>query len=398
MTLRITFAVISGCVLVLFYGVTYRSTRSAYSRWWCLSLASFMVAALLWVLDGTPLQAVANPLGNLVGVLAMAFVWAGAGSLRDRRVPCWQLLAPPLVVWLLSAIDDPAHDVWAGGAFYLLAMTVMIGLSAYELAGALRAERRRVVVRASYLFSLRSIMGVSTVIAVYYVVRTAVFIALGSQSRVFVAGFGPQVTTMLTLILLVVVTFSMSALSHEQQASELRERANTDGMTGLLNRTEFLRRAQVEIDAGTTGAHGAVVVADLDNFKELNDTFGHDAGDRALLAFAEVCRLTVGGDGLVGRLGGDEFAVLLYDDRLADHIVEEIAVRLATTPPATAQAVAPPTASFGVAPVDGSTDLGAVVTRADVALYQAKAAGRACAVRFDGRLPEHRPMPRSVAI
>jgi diguanylate cyclase (GGDEF)-like protein len=384
LTLRIAFGLVAVSMLVLFYGVTYRSTGSAFSGWWCLSLSSFLVSALLFALNGTPLQVVANPAGNTAGVLGAMCVWAGSASLADRPVVRRWLLVPPAAVAVLSAADHPGRDVWAGGEWYLATMGVTITLSAFELRRALRIERGRLVERPQSRFALVSIMLASALVGVYYAVRAVVFVAVGPDGRLFVVGFGGQATTLLTLILLVVVTFGMSGLCHEHQTYELRERATRDGMTGLLNRTEFLRSAQAEIDGGARASRCAVVVADLDRFKVLNDSQGHAAGDRALVAFAEACRRAVGGDGLVGRLGGDEFAILLFDGVLAEQVADDIGRHLA----ATETGFAMPTASFGIAAVASHRDIADVVTEADVALYQAKAAGRACGVRFDGKMPE----------
>lgn len=383
-TLRITFGIVAACVLVLCYGVTYRSTRSAYCGWWCLSLAGFMTATLLWVLDGTPLQLVANPAGNAIGVGGAVCVWAGAASLNGRRSSVWRLVLPSVVALATAVVDHPGRNVWAGGAVYLGLMAALIGLSAYELARALYAERGRPVVRTSYCFALRAMMVISAVNALFYGARTVVYLAAGPDSRLFTTAVGAQPTTLFTLVLLVVVTFSMSALSHEQTTWDLREQATRDGMTGLLNRTEFLRLAQVEVAASPAERPCAVVVADLDRFKNLNDGFGHDAGDAAIRMFADICRQTVDDLGLIGRLGGDEFAVLVRDGRTAEDLVEEIAARLAAVP----SALPLPSASFGIAEAVGGMEVNEAITRADIALYQAKAAGRACAVRFDGRLPQ----------
>lgn len=391
MTLRVAFGLVAGCVLVLFWGATYRSTRSAYSGWWCVSLGLFITSALLFVLNGTPLQAVANPLGNAAGVLGAGCVWAGARSLRGRRVPRWQLAVVPGVVLPVSLLDDPARDVWAGGAFYLTGMALLIGRSAGEL-WRLLGERDLVAeARAQVHFAVVSMAITSTAIGAFYLVRTGVFVAVGPRHPVFLAGFGSQATTLLTMILLVVVTFGMSALSHEQQTSDLRRRATRDDLTGLLNRTEFVRLAQREIDTGGLGPAAAVIVADLDRFKDLNDGFGHAAGDRALTGFADACDDVVAARGLVGRLGGDEFVLLTLDAR-AEQVAAEVARWYRES-----GSDGSPTVSFGIASVRQGDDLGQVMARADEALYRAKAAGRAHAVRWTDPAAEAGPPVRRTA-
>lgn len=373
-TLRVAFGLVATCVLVLFYFATYRNTRSAYSGWWCFSLACFVVGASLYLGNGTPVQVVANPLGNTIGVLGAGGVWAAARSLSDRPVRLRQLLPVPTVVLVVSVLDDPAHDVWTGGAAYLLGMAGLVGCSSWELRSLLRERAAEPDVgQAPVDFAVRSMALTSGAIAVFYLLRALVFIAVGAEHPVFVAGFGPQPTTLLTLLLLVVVTFSMATLGHAQQTSDLRVRATRDGLTGLLNREEFLRTAQREIDRGWHGGPMAVLAADLDDFKALNDGHGHAAGDEALRHFAEVCEEVVGPEGLVGRLGGDEF-VLLAPAGEADRVAAAVGERYAG---------AGPTVSLGIAPVRARDDIEVAIARADEALYQAKAHGRARAVRWD---------------
>lgn len=379
-TLRVAFGLVALCVLVLSYGSTYRSTRSAYSGWWCVSLASFICSALLFLLDGTSLQVVGNPLGNCVAVFGAACVWAGGRSLRTSAPSPRQLAFGPVVVLIISVLDDPANDSWTGGAVYLMYMAVLMGLSTWELVLLLRGACPAVESRRQHRFAVVSMAIASGGIAVFSLFRAIFFLAVGPDHPAFAAGFGSQATTLLTMLLLVVVTFNMSALGHEQQTSELRVRATLDGLTGAVNRTEFLRSAQRRVDlAGTPAA--TVIVADLDHFKGLNDRFGHAAGDRALVTFADVCRSVLGPGGVVSRFGGDEFVLLT--DGPAEDLAAEVARLYRTSDPARPL----PSVSFGIASAGPGDDVAGVITRADIALYQAKAAGRGCAVRYDGHLP-----------
>ena len=374
-TLRVTFGLVAVCVLALFYGVTYRSTRSAYSGWWCLSLACFILSALLFVLNGTPLQVAANPLGNATGVLGAGCVWAAARSLRGRAVPRWPLVLVPALVLAVSLLDDPARDTWSGGIAYLLAMAGLVARSAVELRQLLVERAPAVEGRDQVRFAVSSMALTSGVISAYYFVRAGVFVAVGPGHPLFAIGFGGQTTTLLTMLLLVVVTFSMSALSHEQQTSELRVRATRDALTGLLNRDEFLRAAERR---AADRRHGppALVLADLDRFKGLNDQFGHAAGDHALVAFAESCAAAVGPRGLVGRLGGDEF-VLLVPNAAAEQVTATIAAHYGR------DGTHRRTASFGIAEMFAGDDVTTVLAHADEALYRAKTDGRGCASRFE---------------
>lgn len=155
----------------------------------------------------------------------------------------------------------------------------------------------------------------------------------------------------------------------ERLAEELRSRATRCDLTGLVNRTGFLELVTTALDSADPMAVGLL---DLDDFKGVNDTLGHDAGDALLVEVAARLRDAVGPRDVVGRLGGDEFAILLRGD------VGDTATRLV-------QVLAAPLlldgqelrveASLGVVERSDQSSLGDLLRRADVAMYAAKAAG-----------------------
>ena len=149
--------------------------------------------------------------------------------------------------------------------------------------------------------------------------------------------------------------------------------AATDTLTGLPNRRTTEQRLRA---LAASGQPHAVVMCDLDHFKLLNDRHGHATGDAALRVFAEVLRDTLGDADLAGRWGGEEFALLLahVDAEAAERVVHVIRHQLATS--LRAGRVPVYTASFGIADASMSSRPDELVQLADVALYQAKAAGR----------------------
>ena len=168
---------------------------------------------------------------------------------------------------------------------------------------------------------------------------------------------------------------------------ELRRMASTDTLTGMANRRVFLERAEAAFQLASTESQPlALLMLDLDHFKQINDRLGHLEGDRVLIAFAQSVQQLLRADDTVGRLGGEEFGVLLprsgYDDALA--IAERILqhIRSLALPGPHGQPVQV-TTSIGLAcqlPTDRS--LRDLLDRADQALYQAKRQGRdrcACA-------------------
>jgi diguanylate cyclase (GGDEF)-like protein len=168
--------------------------------------------------------------------------------------------------------------------------------------------------------------------------------------------------------------------------AETQLQASTDGLTGLVNRRTLENRvANLRGD----GTEFAFVMVDLDHFKDLNDTFGHETGDRALRLFAETLRRSMRRDDLACRYGGEEFAVVLPQTTPTDTLDVLERVRAGLRSAVSAGAAPTFTASFGIALSSSYADLDEVVARADQALFQAKDAGRDC-IWIDG---EAGPVP-----
>ncbi|MBZ9764690.1 GGDEF domain-containing protein [Mesorhizobium sp. CA8] len=170
----------------------------------------------------------------------------------------------------------------------------------------------------------------------------------------------------------------------------LKAETHTDPLSGILNRRGFEERATLLLDqCGKAGFPVALVLADLDHFKALNDQHGHEAGDRVIADFAAKLRSATGARGAAGRIGGEEFAVLLpLSDLGAARLFAE-AIRAFYS--AGAIESLPPgvrvTASFGVAARSGREGLMPLMRRADEALYKAKKNGRD-SVRLSYERPE----------
>jgi diguanylate cyclase (GGDEF)-like protein len=167
------------------------------------------------------------------------------------------------------------------------------------------------------------------------------------------------------------------------EADKLKEKTRLDPLTGLLNR-RGIDAVLNRVDVGD----GAIIYADLDRFKSLNDKLGHPAGDAALMHFARIIREQVRNGDIGARIGGEEFAIWLPAARLevAYRIAERIRIKLNTTPWDWRGRAWPLSASFGVAACpDTSREIGDLIPQADAALYVAKNSGRNRVERAGGR-------------
>ncbi len=149
--------------------------------------------------------------------------------------------------------------------------------------------------------------------------------------------------------------------------------AVTDPLTGLYNRSKF--NQAMEQVCQSEGEETSLIFLDVDYFKRINDSFGHDVGDRVLIALSEVMLGIVGSRGIVARLGGEEFAVLCKGLNLAGAIELAEQLRIATVRRFAAE-VSPVTCSFGVSRWQGGDTPERFAKRADEALYAAKEGGR----------------------
>ncbi|UYO52287.1 putative bifunctional diguanylate cyclase/phosphodiesterase [Rhodopseudomonas palustris] len=176
----------------------------------------------------------------------------------------------------------------------------------------------------------------------------------------------------------------------------LEQIARADPLTGLANRSHFRDAAAA---ACRSGQGVAFVLFDVDNFKTINDTRGHDAGDRVIAAVAELLRSSCGPHDLPVRLGGDEFIVVLQGDDVAARALA-LARRLSgalTRPLRVAGQPLAISCSIGIAAHPGGPiDVEDVFSRADAALYRAKDDGRACIRLFDARMQEEFLLQRCI--
>jgi len=184
----------------------------------------------------------------------------------------------------------------------------------------------------------------------------------------------PKVSAIVTIL-----RVGTCAVHNAFQYQERTQQASVDSLTGVSNRREFTDRLDAAVDGSRRSGQGfSLVLIDLDQFKAINDAHGHQVGDQALRAAADVLRAAVRVEDVVARLGGDEFALILpgcgLDDacELADRLLRT--VRLAGIPDLQGPQV---TLSIGAStfPVQGA-DAEALIKSADQALYEAKRLGR----------------------
>jgi diguanylate cyclase (GGDEF)-like protein len=339
-----------------------------------LSCAFYMIAAafvlqyLSVIVDDTLLRFVANAM-LVVGAALAVFGMLGR---YGRRPPLFTIAAVILVFlaafgWFLLVEPDIVARIlivnFAGGFLVLL--------MALELR---KVEEKKPIDR--FLTGLFLVWGLQ------FFVRTALAVIFESAelrtADLFTTLYWITLTFSIAFFLLVFAVTIIAAIAIDLN-EELRTESCTDPLSGLLNRRGFTARVEEELKlAGQNRTPLALIIADLDHFKAVNDRYGHAAGDNAIACFGDCLRTVIGEGQVVGRLGGEEFAVLLRgaDLRTARMVAEGLragfsALQVPGIPPDHALS-----ASYGVAVLNGDEEWETLLRRADRALYQAKAAGR----------------------
>ncbi|CAN4279566.1 GGDEF domain-containing protein [Pseudoxanthomonas sp. LjRoot125] len=188
--------------------------------------------------------------------------------------------------------------------------------------------------------------------------------------------------TRLIVILLIVLVASIGywAFKIKRVQLSLKKMAETDALTGICNRHHFTIRAERALaECARNGEQAALIMFDLDHFKNINDRFGHGTGDWALKEVSDASKGFCRRIDVIGRLGGEEFAILMYgcDLRAAARVAEDCRVRLAQIDTRETGHVFAITGSFGVtSSMQSGYSLAKLLSHADKQLYRAKHQGR----------------------
>lgn len=228
----------------------------------------------------------------------------------------------------------------------------------------------------------RLLLVLSLLSGVNFLVRPLVLIALSGPYASDAAVYSSLYwTTTIFSHALLSLTIALTLFTAEalDGLRELKSESLTDPLSGLLNRRGFEAKASALLDRCAAGKLPvSLVVADLDQFKALNDRHGHAAGDRVIVEFAARLKTAAGVRGVAGRLGGEEFAVVLplADPAAARLLAEAVRAVFSADAVGGLPSDVRVTASFGVAARCGDEGLPELLERADEALYHAKKGGR----------------------
>jgi diguanylate cyclase (GGDEF)-like protein len=309
---------------------------------------------------------------DLAGALlftSCGVTWAGARVFGGRSVhPLW-ILSGALTWIALCRMPGFANDGDLRGLLGALIVTGFSWASAYELWRG----------RTDGLVSRWPVTVLLVAQGALFLWRTPLAAVIPQDaSQPALASAWLTVLSPEAVLFTIAIAFVLLAIGKERAELGQKTLATTDALTGLFNRRGFMQEAE-KAARGHPQRPIAVLLADLDLFKSINDRFGHDMGDRVLRVFATVCSRNLRSNDPVGRTGGEEFAVLVSDaSRDNAFLVAERLRRAFEADAATVDGIAlGATISVGVAVRQNAEQaIPSLLKQADDALYRAKARGR----------------------
>ena len=347
--------------------------------WWGVGYLVGGISFALLSARGEIANVFSIEIANGLLLLGYSFLLAGTRAFSGRETPVTVFLIAPLI-WL-TAMQVPAiaSDIDLRVIIVSSLQFGLIALMAYEFwrerAEPLLSRWPTIILLATHaviLIGRMIVVMVTPIMSHEDLFRSPVFAVMA---------FGTVLYT---------IAFAFLLLSMTKERTEMRHRiaALIDPLTGLPNRRAFMIDAEATITGRVSrSAPIAVLLADLDRFKAINDVYGHAIGDRVLTVFAASLHRCLGANDLAGRIGGEEFAILLpeKDEAAALALAERIRVVFADAAAEIGGHAVAATVSIGVAASRiGGHDLDGLLGRADGALYQAKEAGRNRVAAFAG--------------
>ena len=357
-------------LLLLFAWV--QNTSITAVAWWGFAHLLRAASVVLFGLYGAVSDLISIDLANAILFTAFALTWTGARVFDHRKVrPV--LLFGGAALWLVICRVPVIANSW--DLRVLLSsgiITTYTWATAYEF---WRGRSEPLVSRWPAIFMLFAHGSL-------YMLRTPIggILPWSVSKNEMLESVWLTVLSFEALLFTIAIAFILLAMAKERTEYRHRTAALIDPLTGIANRRAFLQDGEAQLKRQLTDPRPmAVMLLDLDNFKSINDRFGHAVGDRVLQLFADVTSNCMRRMDIFGRLGGEEFAAVLLDttQERALTVAEQIRTSFADTPCEVDGKPVVVTVSIGLVISDDAVlDLSALLAQADHALYRAKDNGR----------------------
>jgi diguanylate cyclase (GGDEF)-like protein len=355
------------CLLGVFLLVLWLQDRSVRALgYWAAAYLIGGFAVGMWIV-GPGVLPTSVDLSSALLFICCGMIWSGARKFHGRPTLPSIALAGAFIWLIATHMPEVIERTNARVILSSLIITFYAVMTATEL----RWDRRRAKgPRVARVFLVPILHGA---IFLSPIVTTTLIPGASHGANWF------PLFALLTLLYVVGTAFIVVVMAKDHSALVHKTEAMTDHLTGLFNRRGFLEAAEKLVDnQRKLGQPVSIMMFDLDYFKAINDRFGHDAGDDALVAFAATASSSMRLYDIVGRLGGEEFAAILPGGSDTAALVgERVRSAFELRGHEIAGHVMNATVSIGIAEAPGDlVRISDLLSRADRALYAAKASGR----------------------
>ncbi len=353
----------------LYLAVEWRNVREPSLLYWTAGFAIISVGSTLALLRASGLLLIGIWFANGLLITAHWLFLLGVARFTQVRLSrAWYLM---FVAWFAMLLL-PEGQSWSRAM--LLANSLLVALPTLRASFLLRPHGRSLSVGAVQLRYVLLAHGL------FYLAKSLVAIVPGTLIDLTAfRGEIIQVSLVEGAMAIMLIALSMTGTERYRREEQIARLAARDPLTALYNRRALEMRAPSLLSEVSQARPGALLLIDIDNFKLINDLYGHTAGDRLLVALSEMIRAQLPDDSLAARLGGDEFVILLNDTSNARIVTLGCALceqfhQAASQAFATPEAV---TLSIGASLFDTPpASLAALIEQGDAALYESKRGGR----------------------
>jgi diguanylate cyclase (GGDEF)-like protein len=369
-TLFIVSTCIAGLLGLFLFFAWIRDRNIRALAWWGGAYLFGGLGVALWMSEAAVSPPLPYGAANALLFIACGMIWNGARLFQGRSVHPFGLFAGA-GIWLI-ACQFPL--LTQSGNHRVVLSSLIVSVYTFCSARELWRERRdrlRSQWAAIFVPVLHGLVFLPPI--------PLAFMRPGEQGDSFISAGWMAVFTLETLLYSVGTAFIVLILAKERVVQIHKTAAVTDILTGLFNRRGFLEQTQALIDRHSAEDRVLnVLMFDLDHFKSINDRFGHSLGDEALAVFAATIKANMRAKDIIGRLGGEEFAAVVPSTPAeAEMVAERVRAAFEIAGMQVAGRPVAATVSIGAASAAmAGCDVRHLLSRADAALYVAKAGGR----------------------
>ncbi|QOQ77527.1 GGDEF domain-containing protein [Pseudomonas poae] len=365
----LTLSIALAAAAALYLAVEWRSVREPSLLFWAAGFATISLGSTLALLRGSGLLMIGIWFAN--GLLVTAHFLFLLGVARFTQVRLSRLWLLLLIIWL-GMLALPTDLSWSKAM--LVVQSLLVALPTLRASFLLRPHGKSLSIGAVQLRYVLLLHGAFYVAKALSVLIPGTLIDLAAFKGEII-----QVSLVEGAMAIMLIALSMTGSERYRREQQIARLAARDPLTALYNRRALDLRAPQLLAQVSPAQPGALLLIDIDNFKLINDLYGHTAGDRLLIALSEMIRAVVPQGALAARLGGDEFVILL--NKASTQQIVELGSRLREqfqqTTSATFTTPAPVTLSIGANLFDQPPEnLTALIEQGDTTLYETKRGGR----------------------